>query len=130
MTTSECRITERKPSSPQPEVPRSIPNIVPGGAFVMPDFGCPYPQLPLNVPENSGPAFVIYIGTNGSSGYFRCFRNTDDMLGAESIAPSSFHGRLVKSFPTVQAARSTYHECLQTGVHWGQGPEQSKISCL
>ncbi|KAE9404869.1 hypothetical protein BT96DRAFT_813031 [Gymnopus androsaceus JB14] len=38
------------------------------------------------------------------------------MPGAETIAPANFPGRLVKSFPTVQAAKSTYQECLQTGV--------------
>lgn len=114
--TSERKIPERKPSSPQPKVPRAIPNIVPGGAFVMPEFGSPYPKPPLDVPENSGPAFVVYLGTNGSSGFFRYFSNADDVLGAESIAPFSLRGRLIKLFPTVQAARSTYHECLQTGV--------------
>ncbi|KAE9392705.1 hypothetical protein BT96DRAFT_797236, partial [Gymnopus androsaceus JB14] len=29
---------------------------------------------------------------------------------------ASFSGCLLKSFPTVQAAQSTYQECLQTGV--------------
>lgn len=82
----------------------------------MPEFGSPYPQPRLDVPNNNGPAYVVFIGTNHSSGYFRHFHNTADMLGAESIAPQSFRGSLVQSFPTVQAAKSTYHECLQTGV--------------
>lgn len=82
----------------------------------MPKF-LPRPSLPrTDVPENAGPAFVVYFGQDNTSGFFRRYSNSDKELGAESIAPMSFHARLVKSFPTVQAAQSTYQECLHTGV--------------
>lgn len=82
----------------------------------MPGF-LPRPQQPpLDTPENSGPAYVVYLGQSKSSGFYRRYRNSNEELGVESIAPTSFHSRLVKSFPTVQAAESTYQECLQTGV--------------
>ncbi|KAE9384971.1 hypothetical protein BT96DRAFT_1007507 [Gymnopus androsaceus JB14] len=82
----------------------------------MPTF-IPRPLQPhTNVPENLGPAFVVYLGESSQSGFFRCYSNSVNEPGAKSIAPVLFRGRLIKSFLTVQAARSTYQECLHTGI--------------
>ena len=97
-------------------MPERLPEIIPGGRFTMPTF-IPRPQLPrTDIPENSGPAYVVYFGQDSTSGFFRHYSNSDHELGAESIVPASFRARLIKSFPTVQVAQSTYQECVHTGV--------------
>ncbi|KAE9407664.1 hypothetical protein BT96DRAFT_933099 [Gymnopus androsaceus JB14] len=70
----------------------------------------------LNLAGNSGPAYVVYLGINQSSGFYHRYQDTNSSPGAESIAPAGLHGQLLKSFPTVQAVKSAYEECLQTGV--------------
>lgn len=113
----ESRRSQQQTPQQRPRpIPRTVPTIVSGGQFPMPLFVAPPPQPRLDIPENSGPAYVVYLGTHNSSGFFRYYRSTNEITGADSIAPSAFSGRLIKSFPTVQAARSTYNECLQTGV--------------
>lgn len=82
----------------------------------MPPFVPSRPQDRLDVPENSGPAFVVYLGQNQTSGFFLHYNSKDNVPGADSIAPLNFRGRLIHSFPTVQAAKSTYEECMRTGV--------------
>ncbi|KAE9385583.1 hypothetical protein BT96DRAFT_840543 [Gymnopus androsaceus JB14] len=82
----------------------------------MPSFG-PWPQQPpTNHPGNSGPVYVVYLGKGNASGFYHHYDSADDCVGADSIAPPNFHGRLIKSFPTVQAGRSVYKECFQTGI--------------
>ncbi|KAE9384235.1 hypothetical protein BT96DRAFT_950698 [Gymnopus androsaceus JB14] len=94
----------------------TMPEITPGAHFTMPKF-IPCPQLPCtNILENSGPEFVVYFGQDSKSGFFHHYSNSGHELDTKSIAPASFHVHLIKSFPTVQAAQSTYQECMHTGV--------------
>ncbi|KAF9024152.1 hypothetical protein BDP27DRAFT_1438276 [Rhodocollybia butyracea] len=94
----------QKPAQ-QPTVPLSLPPIVPGTQFVMPDFA-PRPFVPES---NNTPAFV-FLGINKTSGVFCTFAE------AEAIAPPRFRDRLLKSFMNYEAAMSHYKECVTTGV--------------